>query len=337
MDNPHQILDCTLRDGAYLVQSHFGDAAIRQIIAQLYEAQIDIIECGFLKNEAHSTGSTVFNQPQQLEQYLPTQRNRRTQHVLMADLSRYDIQQLDDFDGASIQGIRACFFKEERHMALSFCQAILDRGYQLYVQPVDILAYQANELIEMIEHFNPLRPKAFSIVDTFGAMHLHDLKIIFQCVDRHLDPEIQLGFHSHNNQQLSFALAQYLSLLCHNKRNLIIDTTLYGMGRGAGNTHTELIAHYFNQHQNSHYDLPCLLHLIEKQIIPLKQGHPWGYDLQNFVAGAYPTHVNTLEYLVQQYQTSPADLYQLLPQLDLTARKKYHYGEIKNTLQKVKP
>lgn len=332
MHIPPKILDCTLRDGAYLVQGQFGEAAIRQIITQLHHAQIDIIECGFLKNTSHLLGSTTFNQPHQIEQYLPDQRNSLTQYVLMADLSRYDIRQLNPYDGGPIKGIRACFFKEERYAAVDFCRAIIDQGYQLYVQPVDILGYQTNELIELIATFNPLKPTAFSIVDTFGAMQLQDLQFIFKCTHHYLEPTIQLGFHSHNNQQLSFALAQYLSILCQNQRELIIDSTLYGMGRGAGNTATELVANYFNQHHTSQYDLPCLLDLIEQQILPLKQQNPWGYDLHHFVAGAYPTHVNTLAYLSQQH-TSAADLYRFLPQLDISARKKYIYHEIQASIQ----
>ena len=250
----------------------------------------------------------------------------------MADFSRYNIQQLDPYDGGTITGIRACFFKEERYAVLDFCQVILSKGYQLYVQPVDILDYQTDELIELIEAFNPLQPEAFSIVDTFGAMQIHHIQQIFQCIHHYLEITIQLGFHSHNNQQLSFALAQYLSLLCQNQRELIIDSTLYGMGRGAGNTATELIAHYLNQHQNCQYDLPCLLNLIEQQILPLKQQYPWGYDLPYFVAGAHPTHVNTLEYLTQRHHTSVADLYQILPKIDISTRKKYDYDKIQATI-----
>lgn len=45
------ILDCTLRDGAYLIDSQFGNTAIKGIIEGLTESGIDVIECGFLKDE----------------------------------------------------------------------------------------------------------------------------------------------------------------------------------------------------------------------------------------------------------------------------------------------
>ena len=55
------ILDCTLRDGAYLIDSQFGNTAIKGIIEGLTESGIDVIECGFLKDEPHREGTTIFN------------------------------------------------------------------------------------------------------------------------------------------------------------------------------------------------------------------------------------------------------------------------------------
>ena len=44
-----ELLDCTLRDGAYIVDAHFGVAAIKGILKKLQESNMDIIECGFLQ------------------------------------------------------------------------------------------------------------------------------------------------------------------------------------------------------------------------------------------------------------------------------------------------
>ena len=43
-----QLLDCTLRDGAYIVDAKFGTPAIKGIVGKLEDANIDIIECGWL-------------------------------------------------------------------------------------------------------------------------------------------------------------------------------------------------------------------------------------------------------------------------------------------------
>ena len=64
------LLDCTLRDGAYICDSMFGKPTVKGIIKKLQEAQVDIIECGWLKNDAHVIGSTFYHIPGDLEQYL---------------------------------------------------------------------------------------------------------------------------------------------------------------------------------------------------------------------------------------------------------------------------
>ena len=49
--NHAQLLDCTLRDGAYLIDKKFGDETIRGIISGLVKANLDFIEIGFFQDE----------------------------------------------------------------------------------------------------------------------------------------------------------------------------------------------------------------------------------------------------------------------------------------------
>ena len=83
-----QLLDCTLRDGGYLVDAQFGNTVIRGIIKGLADSGIDVVECGFLKDEPHEKGSTIFNNAAQLRSFLPEER-RQTSFVCLADYSRY--------------------------------------------------------------------------------------------------------------------------------------------------------------------------------------------------------------------------------------------------------
>lgn len=64
-------------------------------------------------------------------------------------------------------------------------------------------------MIDLAREMNQVHPVAVSVVDTFGAMYQEDLERIVQVLDCELDAGIKLGFHSHNNQQLSFALTMH--------------------------------------------------------------------------------------------------------------------------------
>ena len=55
-----KLLDCTLRDGAYLVDKEFGSSNIQGIIEGLVKARIDCIEIGFFQDDGFGDGKTVY-------------------------------------------------------------------------------------------------------------------------------------------------------------------------------------------------------------------------------------------------------------------------------------
>ena len=223
--NHIKILDCTLRDGAYLVDKYFGNRIIHGIADGLNTAGVDIIELGFLQNEGFGEGNVVFKDTTEAEKFIPQNRNR-AKFTLFADYSRYDANHLSKRKEGGIDAIRECFKKQERIAAMKVCSDISEKGYEVFVQPVDILGYSDKELIELIEVANSLEITCFSIVDTFGSMYVEDLRRLYELLDYNLISTISLGFHSHNNMQLSSALSQELVRMAAGKRNIVIDSKL---------------------------------------------------------------------------------------------------------------
>lgn len=215
--NHAKILDCTLRDGAYLVDKKFGNATIRGMVNGLADAKIDFIEIGFLQNEGTGEGKTVYKNAADAQRFIPKDK-QSSEFTVLADYSRYDIRNLENNTGNSFDAVRECFFKEERQDALIACREIKNKGYKLFVQPVDILGYSDKELIDFIEEVNVIDPYAFSIVDTFGSMYSEDLHRIFELIHHNLIPSCKIGFHSHNNMQMSNALSQDFLRMSLNSR-----------------------------------------------------------------------------------------------------------------------
>lgn len=323
--DPIQILDCTLRDGGYLVDSRFGDEYIRGFIAHLSKAGIDEIECGFLKDIPHEAGSTIFNHPSQVEPYLPPNAPSTTHYVLLADYGRYNLDNLEPYHGKGVDTIRACFFKKYRKDVLPFCKEIQAKGYRLYVQPVDALGYSDEELLDLLKDTNELSPYAFSIVDTFGSMYIDDLRRLFFLVDHNLDPKVKMAFHSHNNLQLSFALSQEFITLGAGTRAVGIDATMCGMGRGAGNANTELIANFLNQKYYAKYDIDVLLDVADSYMENMRAKCEWGYSIPYFLAGICSSHVNNISYLSERPGITTKDMRYILSQMSQDARKRYDY------------
>ena len=328
-----KVLDCTLRDGGYIVNMDFGERTIKGIIGKLCEANIDIIECGFLKDIDYRPGITTYNKIEEINMYLP-EKKLKTSFVVMVDYGRYSIEKLTRYNGEGVDAIRDCFFKKDRFKALGLAEEIINKGYKVYIQPVDILGYSDAELLELIEKVNEIKPYAFSIVDTFGSMYIEDLIRIYYLINNNLEENIKLGFHSHNNLQLSVALSQKFSEISFGEREVIIDSTVCGMGRGAGNTPTELIVSYLNKKYDHNYNINALLDLVDVHMDKFLKKYTWGYNIPYFVAGIHGSHVHNVEYLMDKHNINTKDLRIIIDSLNPNLRKRYDYDELELLYQK---
>lgn len=290
-----QILDCTLRDGGYINNFTFGRHGIKKIISKLTQANVDIIECGFLEDGEYDENTSIFTTVEQIANFLPANHNN-SMYVAMACYGEYSLEQLSDYDGSSIDGIRVTFHYNEIEEALDYCRQIKEKGYRVFVQPVGTSSYTDEQLITLIKKVNELHPFAFYLVDTLGLMHEQEVLRFFYLIDHNLDKSIHIGFHSHNNLQLSFSNCQALTKVETN-RIISLDSSVYGMGRGAGNLNTELIAKYLNEHKNSMYEIEPLLEIVDEYILKIKAKYEWGYSVPYYLAAINGCHPNYASFL----------------------------------------
>ena len=109
MINSVKILDCTLRDGGYVIDWMFGEKTIQSILKELHLAKIDYIECGFLKETQIEKGKTFFSSINDLEKYIiPEQK-----YTLMINFGEYDISHFSECKNKNIK-IRIAFKKHHQ-------------------------------------------------------------------------------------------------------------------------------------------------------------------------------------------------------------------------------
>ena len=293
-----KLLDCTLRDGGYVNDWNFGAENIRSIIAMLTKANVDIVECGFLEDTSHSDSISIYNSMSKIKTFLPGERGR-TEYVAMIEYGKYPLDKLEVFDGGAVTGIRVTFHKNDIENSLMFCAGIKEKGYKVYYQPVGIDAYKDREFLELVEKANMLTPYSFYIVDTSGLMVEKDLQKIYHMLESNLDASISIGFHSHNNLQLSFSNSQTFFNIYSN-REKIIDSSVYGMGRGAGNLCTELMANYINNQKEIIYDVDCILEIYEYHIREIRKKFEWGYSIPLYLAALHKCHPNYAIFLAEK-------------------------------------
>lgn len=316
------ILDCTLRDGGYVNEWYFGHEIIKQIIKYLGKAHIDYIECGFLEDGIEDNTRSLFNEVSQInEVILPLY--LKSYYVAMTRIHRLNIDTLKPYSGQGMKAIRVSYHKSERGDVRAYCNQIKEKGYQVFLQPIGTTSYSDLELLETIRMANDIQPEALYIVDTLGIMQYKELIRRVELVDSNLEASIKIGFHSHNNLQLSLAHAISLSESSI-QRDIIVDASLYGMGRGAGNLNTELIAEYLNDYKQADYQIPELLEIIEKAIRPIRNKYIWGYDIKYFLTAKHKCHPNYGIQIGQDENKTYTEMNHLLEALPKGKRDIYH-------------
>lgn len=294
--NSIQVLDCTLRDGGYCNEWNFGYENIKKIITGLGDANIDIIECGFISNRASGNkDESRFRNFEEIKSIIPAEKNGKL-FVAMINLGEFSIEDIPPFDVASIDGIRLAFHKKDLKEALDACKMIKSKGYLLFVQAMVSLNYSDSEFLSLLECADDIKPYAFYIVDSFGVMREKELVRLFHLAEHNLSREIRIGFHSHNNMQLSYSNAQKLTKM-ETDSNLIIDSSIYGMGRGAGNLNTELFIEYLNDNAGKSYCIKPILNLIDEILNEFYLRNYWGYSLPNYISASHNAHPNYANYL----------------------------------------
>lgn len=294
--NKVHVLDCTLRDGGYCNEWKFGFDNVRKITNGLVDANVEIIECGFITNRVnYNPDVTKFTTVEEVAKVIPGNREGKI-FVVMMNYGEYNIEDLPPYDGSSIDGIRVAFHKRNLVESLELCEQIKAKGYLVFIQAMVSLSYTDEEFLSMIRKVNSFEPYAFYIVDSFGMMKGKDLTRLFYMVEHNLKESIWIGFHSHNNMQLAYSNAQNL-ITVQTNRNLVIDSSIMGMGRGAGNLNTELFLGYLNENAGKHYDIKPLLTIIDKILNNFYQRNYWGYSLPNYISASHNAHPNYAGYL----------------------------------------
>lgn len=309
MDNI-KILDCTLRDGGYINDWKFGKKNINGIIANLVQAQIDIVECGFIRNVAADEDSSVFCSMEQLADVIG-EKSSNTLYAVMIEQHNHVDSGIPFYDGRGADIIRVTFRRCEWEECKKTIASLIAKGYKVCVQPVGTTNYSDEELLILLKEVNELQPYAFYIVDTLGVMYRKDMRTFFYLVEKNLSSSIEIGFHSHNNLQMSFANAQELMRLA-TSRNIIIDCSCYGMGRGVGNLNTELLIDYINKIHAQTYSMTPVLGVIEKYLMPIYTEHRWGYDLPYLLSASVNCHPNYASHLMKKETLDIEDIEKLL-------------------------
>lgn len=290
-----QLLDCTLRDGGYVNDWEFGHNNLISMYERLVDAGVDMIEVGFLDDRRpYDWNRSIFPDTKSVDRIWASTTKRPAMVVAMIDYGTCDIANLQPADETMVDVIRVIFKKHLRQEAMEYCRQVQALGYKVCAQLVSVTTYTEEELADLIALVNDVEPYAVSMVDTYGLLNPRDLLRIHKQLDDGVKPGIRIGFHAHNNFQLAYANC-IAFLEYESKHDLLVDGTLYGMGKSAGNAPLELLIMELNNQYGKSYDVHPVLEAIEESVMDFYQKSPWGYKMFFYLSaenGVHPSYVS---------------------------------------------
>lgn len=311
-----ELLDCTLRDGGYVNDWEFGHDTMTSILERLVSSKVDIIEVGFLDDRRpFDINRSIMPDTASVKKIYGNIAKGSAMIVGMIDYGTCSIDNIEPCKESYLDGIRVIFKKHVMHEAIDFCRQIKNLGYKVFTQAVSITSYSDEELIELIKLVNELEPYALSMVDTYGLLHQGSLSHIFDILNANLNPDISIGYHAHNNFQMGYA--NCIEILNKKvERTILVDATLYGMGKSAGNAPIELISMYMNENFGKKYDVNQMLEAIEINIMDIHNKVYWGYNLFYYISASNKCHPNYVSYLMNKRTLSIKSINEILKTIE---------------------
>jgi len=337
-----QLLDATLRDGGQgledLFKNGFSDKVFSEenkhcFIDALGTSNVEIIEIGTMgPSEDDKSKFAIYQNIEELSKYLPSKRNPNALYVGLYIGPDTDVNDIPDWNPSLIDGVRVILRYSELQKSLDYCAALAAKGYKVFVQPMLTMRYSDNELDIVINAANEMKAYACYFVDSYGYMQPNDIKRLFDYYNVHLNSDIRIGFHAHNNMNLAFSNVQYF-LDIASDREVIVDSCATGMGQGAGNLQTELIVPYLNEKYGKEYDYPSILDICEKLDTEMIPNELWGYSVSRLLPAVYKTAYKYGLMMRNKYHLSFRDMDKVLRNMPDDLRMRFTMDNLSTALR----
>jgi 4-hydroxy 2-oxovalerate aldolase len=277
-----KILDCTLRDGGYYTSWDFDKTLVETYIKSCNELPIDYIEIGYRSIHLDGYFGEYFYLPVDLIERIKFQSTKKLVIILNEkDVRSENLEALLRPCCGLIDMIRLAIDPKHFSRALLLAESVKEMGFEVGFN----VMYMSNwknetEFLELLPNVKGIADY-FYMVDSYGGVYPDDVKNIIRLVRRYL-PDIPLGFHGHNNMEL--ALINTLTAIEEGCE--IVDATVTGMGRGAGNVKTELLLTSLYAQGKFDLDFNPLSKVVDI-FIELQKKYEWGTNLPYMVSGAF--------------------------------------------------
>ncbi len=303
-----KVLDCTIRDGGLVNNSNFEDGFVRAVYQACVDGGIDYMEMGYKGSRKiyapTEYGCWKFCSEDDMRRIVgdnPTD----LKLTAMADIGRTDYQNdiLPKKDSV-LDMIRVAAYIHQIPAAIDMIKACHDKGYETSLNLMAISIVQEQEIDEALEILCGTEVNVIYLVDSFGSLYSEEVQNLTRKYLKYAwAAGKQVGIHTHNNQMLAYANTIEALILGAS----YLDSTIAGLGRGAGNCPTELLLGFL---KNPKFSARPIIKCVQEHVMPLRKKLTWGYDIPYMITGQLNMHPKSaIEFLDGENNTDYVSFY----------------------------
>lgn len=282
MEKKIQVLDCTLRDGGYYTNWDFDKEIVLEYCSAMENLPVDYVEIGYRSIALDGYLGEFFYCPIYLMEYLKTLMPSKKIAIILneKDIRIGHLDQLLDPCKGYVDLIRVAVDPKNFVRALELAKEIKKKGFELAFNVMYMSNWKKDKMfLNQLDQIDDL-VDYFYMVDSYGGVFPTDIEGIVEMVKERTS--VPIAFHGHNNLEL--ALINTITAL--KTGCIMVDSTITGMGRGAGNLKTELLMTYLASKglvDVAISELSSVVGAFER----LQKKYNWGTNLPYMFSGAY--------------------------------------------------
>ncbi len=283
-----KVVDVTIRDGGLMNDHKFGDDVVRAVYDACVAGGVDYMEIGYKTSKRLASpkdyGPWKFCDEADVRRIVGDKKTD-LKLCVMADAERCDYR--DDIPlkkDSVVDMVRVATYIHQIPTALDMLKDAHDKGYETTVNLMAASTVSESELSGGLDLLCKSDVDAVYLVDSFGAFYSEQVHYLMSLYAKYTKPHGKtLGMHAHNNQQLAYANTIEAAIKGAN----MLDSSMAGLGRGAGNCQTELLLGFLH---NPKYQLRPILQCIQEHIEPMRTKLRWGFDIPYMITGQLNQH-----------------------------------------------
>ncbi|MEQ1502325.1 MAG: aldolase catalytic domain-containing protein [Myxococcota bacterium] len=278
-----QVLDCSIRDGGCCNQWQFDRAFVASTYKALRASGVDWMEIGYRSSpgsfDRTRVGPWRFCDDEVLAEIAV---DAGLKLAVMLDWGKATIDDLRPRSASPVSMVRLACYAADIDGAIDLLHRAQDKGYDVMCNVMAVSTCTPQVVDTFLGKLHDSTIPNVALVDSFGAFYPHHVRYLIRKYKNWLRPDQKLGVHVHNNQETAFAN----TIVAIEEGANLVDATILGMGRGAGNCPLELLLMYLDTPK---YDVEPILELCE-EYAALRDELRWGYHVPYAITGWLNAH-----------------------------------------------